>query len=99
MPGTTWKRVLAHEWLALLGSIAGTLLFVLGIGVLRDTLDSILSDLEALFAAIVYLGLALYGGILLVRSIVWAIRTLRKPMKSYSVPQVSNSGTSADDNR
>jgi hypothetical protein len=74
-----WQRILAREWLTLLGSIMVTILFVLVVGLFRGTLNSLISDLPSVLADIIFLSLALYSGILLVRSILWAVQTLRRP--------------------
>ncbi len=87
MVDSRWKRILAREWLVFLvvvvASALGLLMVValhaLYTGGFQDFFEDFVQDLDGdLILALLLLGLMSYGAVQLIRSIVWAVRALRR---------------------
>lgn len=71
-----WKRVLAREWLIFLASLVAPSAILLP---LIHFLGEGLSDFRAEdLQELLLIGLSLWALVILIRSIVWSIKTLRK---------------------
>lgn len=70
-----WKRVLAREWLILVACVFGVAVLFLG-AVFAFGDPENLTNIDELWILSVP-GLALWGLVMFVRSIVWAVKVLR----------------------
>lgn len=74
------RKQLAREWLILAGCVVGSLIAGVGIALITGKLDTV-GDEERFFKkdllGIILLGLGLYCVVQIVRSIAWAIDTLK----------------------
>lgn len=70
----TWKRILAKEWLIFLGCEVGTVVVLGGIALAVGT-D--MREPGEVVRPLLLIGLVIYGLIQLIRSVVWAVKTVR----------------------